>query len=218
MKDARVARLIMELRKAGVADSRILTAMELVPRSLFVPPHLDVESYEDRALPIGCGQTISQPVVVGLMSQALDVGERHRVLEIGTGSGYQAAVLSHLCRRLYSLERHRDLHLQAEQRFKTLGYRNITTKIGDGWRGWPEQAPFDRIIVTAAAIELPQTLVDQLAPGGVLVIPIGPEFETQELWRFVKHPETGVCEGQRLFSVRFVPMVQGLPGSGRYSL
>ncbi len=216
MKDARVARLIMELRQAGVGDPRVLTAMEMVPRSLFVPPHLDVEAYEDRALPIGCGQTISQPVVVGLMSQALAIGDRHRVLEIGTGSGYQAAVLARLCRRLYSLERHRDLHLQAEQRFKSLGYRNITTKVGDGWKGWPEQAPFDRIIVTAAAVELPKALIDQLAPGGVLVIPIGPEFETQELWRFVKDPASGQCEGQRMFPVRFVPMIQGLPGGGRY--
>ncbi|GAB3131303.1 protein-L-isoaspartate(D-aspartate) O-methyltransferase [Novispirillum itersonii] len=216
MKDARVARLIMELRQAGVTDPRVLTAMEMVPRSLFVPPHLDAEAYEDRALPIGSGQTISQPVVVGLMSQALAIGDRHRVLEIGTGSGYQAAVLARLCRRLYSLERHRDLHLQAEQRFKSLGYRNITTKVGDGWKGWPEQAPFDRIIVTAAAVELPKVLIEQLAPGGVLVIPIGPEFDTQELWRFVKDPETGHCAGERMFPVRFVPMIQGLPGAGRY--
>ncbi|AMW35223.1 protein-L-isoaspartate(D-aspartate) O-methyltransferase [Haematospirillum jordaniae] len=215
MRDARAARLIMDLRQAGITDTRLLKAIELVPRNLFVDSTLETEAWEDRALPIGCGQTISQPLVVAAMTQALDTKEGHKVLEIGTGSGYQAAVLARLCRRIYSLERHRDLYLAAEKRFTSLGLSNVTPRIGDGWRGWPEQAPFDRIIVTAAASEVPCALTEQLAPSGVLVIPVGPEFGIQQLWRYVKDPVTGCLNGEILFPVRFVPMLQGIGNPGR---
>ncbi len=215
MRDARAARLIMELRQAGITDTRLLKAMELVPRNLFVDNPMEAEAWEDRALPIGCGQTISQPLVVAAMTQALDVGERHKILEIGTGSGYQAAVLARLCRRIYSLERHRDLYLVAEKRLQTLGLSNVTPRIGDGWRGWPEQAPFDRIVVTAAAPEVPEALVEQLIPGGILVIPLGPEFDVQGLWRYTKDLGTGQMNGENLFPVRFVPMLHGLGNPGR---
>ncbi|MFA7429819.1 MAG: protein-L-isoaspartate(D-aspartate) O-methyltransferase [Rhodospirillaceae bacterium] len=208
MTDARWARLIMELRQAGVTDHRVLEALERVPRDAFVEPTLLGDAYDNRALPIGCGQTISQPLVVGLMSQALEVGERMKVLEIGTGSGYQAAVLARLCRRVYSIERHRDLMKTAEDRFARLGIRNITTLLGDGWKGWPDHAPFDRIIVTAAAPEIPQALKDQLAVGGIMVIPVGPEFETQELMQ-IRKTEAGL-DVRPMFPVRFVPMVHGM--------
>ncbi|NKD86968.1 protein-L-isoaspartate(D-aspartate) O-methyltransferase [Haematospirillum sp. 15-248] len=215
MRDARAARLIMDLRQAGITDTRLLKAIELVPRNLFVDNALETEAWEDRALPIGCGQTISQPLVVAAMTQALDTKEGHKVLEIGTGSGYQAAVLARLCRRVYSLERHRDLYLAAEKRFVSLGLSNVTPRIGDGWRGWPEQAPFDRIIVTAAAAEVPSVLAEQLAPSGILVIPVGPEFGIQQLWRYMKDPVTGCLSGEILFPVRFVPMLQGIGNPSR---
>lgn len=206
--DPRWARLIMELRHAGVNDTRVLSAMERIPRERFVPPELSEEAFDNRALPIACGQTISQPVVVGLMTQALEVGDRAKVLEIGTGSGYQAAVLSKLCRRVYSLERHRGLHAAAERLFSELGLHNITTRLADGWKGWAEQAPFDRIIVTAAAPEIPMALAEQLAIGGIMVIPVGPEYETQTLVRVRREAEGFTTEA--LFPVRFVPMLHGL--------
>lgn len=212
-EDARWARLIMDLRQAGVTDLRVLEALERVPRDAFVEPSLLGDAFDNRALPIGCGQTISQPLVVGLMTQALEVGERMKVLEIGTGSGYQASVLSRLCRRVYSIERHRDLLLTAQQRFSALGIHNVTTLLGDGWKGWPEQAPFDRIIVTAAAAEIPDALKDQLAVGGIMVIPVGAEYETQELLR-IRKTEQGL-DVHTLFPVRFVPMLHGVPPSGR---
>lgn len=212
-EDARWARLIMDLRQAGVTDLRVLEALERVPRDAFVEPSLLGDAFDNRALPIGCGQTISQPLVVGLMTQALEVGDRMKVLEIGTGSGYQASVLSRLCRRVYSIERHRDLLLTAQQRFSALGIHNVTTLLGDGWKGWPEQAPFDRIIVTAAAAEIPDALKDQLAVGGIMVIPVGAEYETQELLR-IRKTEQGL-DVHTLFPVRFVPMLHGVPPSGR---
>jgi protein-L-isoaspartate(D-aspartate) O-methyltransferase len=188
--------------------------MEAIPREAFVPPGQQPEAYSDRALPIACGQTISQPVVVGLMTQALSVEKTHKVLEVGTGSGYQAAILSRLCRRLYSIERHRELHSSASQRFEALRLRNITTLLGDGWKGWAEQGPFDRIIVTAAADEIPQTLVDQLSVGGVMVAPIGEQYQDQEVLRIVRQ-EDGVFYDS-LFPVRFVPMVRGLAAGARW--
>lgn len=206
--DPRWARLIMELRHAGVSDTRVLSAMERIPRQRFVAIDTIEEAFDNRALPIACGQTISQPLIVGLMTQALELDDRCKVLEIGTGSGYQAAVLSRLCRRLYSLERHRDLHTSAENLFSELGLRNITTRLGDGWKGWPEQAPFDRIIVTAAAPEIPMALAEQLGIGGIMVIPVGPEYETQSLIR-LRRDESGFT-AETLFDVRFVPMVHGL--------
>lgn len=206
----RTIRLLMELRRMGVADTRTLSAIERVPREMFVSePFLD-QAYENTALPIGCGQTVSQPLVVGLMTQALDVGERMKVLEVGTGSGYQAAVLSQLCRRLYSVERHKPLLLQAEARFKQLRLHNITCRLGDGSRGWPEQAPFDRIMVTAAAPDIPPALVDQLKPDGIMVLPLGDSIGVcQELVRITKTAD-GI-DIHPFLPVRFVPLVEGLP-------
>ncbi|CAA7623525.1 L-isoaspartate protein carboxylmethyltransferase type II [Candidatus Terasakiella magnetica] len=210
--EPRIIRLLMELRRMGVSDTRVLSAIERVPRDLFVAdPFLD-QAYENTALPIGCGQTVSQPLVVGLMSEALDVGERMKVLEVGTGSGYQAAVLAHLCRRLYSVERHKPLLLQAEERFKRLRLHNITARVADGSRGWPEQAPFDRIMVTAAAPDIPPALVEQLKPDGIMVLPLGDVGgQDQELVRITK-TDRGI-DIHPFLPVRFVPLVEGLPES-----
>jgi protein-L-isoaspartate(D-aspartate) O-methyltransferase len=164
------------------------------------------------ALPIGRGQTVSQPLVVAHMTEALEIGARHKVLEIGTGSGYQAAVLAKLCRRVYSIERHRELLREAEQRLAKLRIHNVTLRFGDGTKGWPEQAPFDRIIVTAAAAELPAVLADSLTIGGVLVAPVGEDRREQQLLRIRRH-ETGFAT-EKLGAVRFVPLVAGLPRDG----
>jgi protein-L-isoaspartate(D-aspartate) O-methyltransferase len=205
----RIIRLLMELRGQGVTDSRVLGAIERIPRDQFVSsPFLD-QAYENTALPIGRGQTISQPLVVGLMSQALEVDDRMKVLEVGTGSGYQAAVLSRLCRRLYTIERHKPLLAQAEARFKSLRIHNITTRLGDGAWGWPEQAPFDRIMVTAAAHDVPPALVEQLKPGGILVVPLGDVGgRDQELVRITK-TDRGI-DIHPFMPVRFVPLVEGI--------
>lgn len=200
-------RLIMELRSTGVTDTRVLSAIERIPREEFTPPNFRDQAYENIALPIGHGQTLSQPAVVGLMTQALDVGPRMKVLEIGTGSGYQAAILSLLCRRLYTIERHKPLLDLAEARFKALRLHNITTRFGDGWLGWPEQAPFERIILTAAPKTVPQALLDQLAPDGLMVLPVGGEKRSQRLVRLRKTEQGPVQED--IGGVRFVPMVHG---------
>lgn len=205
-------RLVMELRRSGVTDTRVLSAIERTPREAFCPPQFLDRAYEDTALPIAHGQTLSAPTVVGLMTQAIEVGARHKVLEVGTGSGYQASVLSHLCRRLYTIERHKPLLADAEARFRELRINNIVSLHGDGWAGWPAQAPFDRIIVTAAPDEVPAALVDQLAVGGLLVLPVGREKREQRLLRLRKTAD-GV-ESEELAAVRFVPMVSGLPESG----
>lgn len=202
-------RLVMELRAAGVADVGVLAAIERVPREAFVPPSFKDRAYEDAALPIGHAQTLSRPSVVGLMSQALETTPRMKVLEIGTGSGYQTCVLARMVRRVYTIERHRELMVQAEERFKTLRIHNVVTKFGDGWAGWPEQAPFERIIVTAAPSDIPGALVDQLAEGGVMVLPVGREKRTQALVRLRKLD--GKTTIEELDAVRFVPMVAGLP-------
>ncbi len=204
------ARLVMELRAAGIADTTVLGAIERVPRELFVPASLRDRAYEDMAVPIGYGQTLSRPSVVGLMTQALELGPRLKVLEVGTGSGYQAAVLARLCRRVYTIERHRPLLAEAEARFRRLRLHNVTTRHGDGWLGWPELAPFERIIVTAAPAAVPQGLVDQLAPGGVMVLPLGAGQATQRLTR-VRRGEGGALEWDDIGPIRFVPMVEGLP-------
>ena len=154
---ARKIRLIMRLRRAGISDINVLSAIERIPREAFVPDSFQDQAYEDRTLPIGHGQTLSQPRVVALMTQALEIDRRIKVLEIGTGSGYQAAVLSRLCRRLYTIERHRELQRAAERRFQELRLHNITARLGDGAKGWPEQAPFARIMVTAAAAGIPES-------------------------------------------------------------
>ncbi len=199
--------LIMQLRRRGIHDTRVLRAMELVPREAFVEPSFVEQAYLDTALPIECGQTISQPYVVAYMTEKLGVEPRDKVLEIGTGSGYQAAVLSHLCRRVYTIERFRELQKLAEQRFQKLGLDNITTVIGDGQLGWPPQAPFDRIIVTAAAATPPEALLEQLKMGGRMIIPLGETRDSQFVTQIDKTPD-GLEETQ-LLPVRFVPLVDG---------
>lgn len=208
MTDERAARLILGLRSQGVTDPRVLEAMESVDRSVFVHPHFLDQAWEDQALPIDCAQTISQPFVVGLMTQALDVGRRHRVLEIGTGSGYQCAVLSRLARYVYTVERYKSLLQEAEARLKALGCENVITRHGDGSLGWPEQAPFDRIMVTAAAPHEPRELLAQLKPGGVLVAPVGKQG-VQVLHRYIAEPDGGYRR-ESLGEVRFVPLVEGV--------
>jgi protein-L-isoaspartate(D-aspartate) O-methyltransferase len=202
-------RLLMELRRSGVSDTRVLAAMENVPREIFCLPQFRDRAYEDTALPIEHGQTLSQPSVVGLMTQALEPGKRMKVLEVGTGSGYQAAVLSPLARRVYTIERHKPLLDEAERRFRELRLHNVVTRCGDGWKGWPEQAPFDRIIVTAAPAEVPPALLDQLAVGGIMVVPVGREKSTQRLLKLVRTADGATSED--ILPVRFVPMVAGMP-------
>jgi protein-L-isoaspartate(D-aspartate) O-methyltransferase len=213
---ARKIRMIMGLRRAGLTDTNVLNAIERIPRELFVLDSFHDQAYEDQALPISHGQTISQPQIVAMMTEALDVKKTHKVLEIGTGSGYQAAVLSRLCRRLYTIERYKSLLAEAEQRFHHLRLHNITSRCSDGSRGWREQAPFDRIIVTAAAADVPQALVDQLAVGGIMVVPVGPERGDQVLVKLTKQ-EDGSVTPKIITDVRFVPLVEGaLPeGEGK---
>ena len=206
MDDTRIIRLIMELRHAGIKDTAVLSVIERLPRDHFVLPTFSGQAYENTALPIEQGQTISQPYVVAFMTEALELGARHRVLEIGTGSGYQAAVLSKLCRRVYSIERYRSLMQAAQARFNALDLHNIVTRHGDGALGWPEQAPFDRIMGTAAADEVPQALLDQLAPEGILVIPVGRENQAQVVKRYRRTGEDSF-DMEALLPVRFVPMV-----------
>jgi protein-L-isoaspartate(D-aspartate) O-methyltransferase len=205
---ARKIRLIMNLRRSGVTDTAVLAAMERLPRELFVLPNFHDQAYEDQALPIAQGQTISQPQIVAMMTEALQVKKSHKVLEIGTGSGYQAAVLSKLSRRVYTIERFKSLLQEAEARFHHLRIHNITSKCGDGSKGWKEQAPFDRIIVTAAADGFPQTLADQLAVGGIMVVPLGAERGDQVLMKITKL-EDGSLKQEALADVRFVPMISG---------
>ena len=202
--------LIMQLRRRGIRDNNVLRAIERVPRDLFVDPEWADYAYRDEPLPIACGQTISQPFVVAFMTERLELDERHKVLEVGTGSGYQAAVLSHLCRRVYTVERWRELQKAAERRFARLGITNVTTIIGDGWLGWPPQAPFDRIIVTAAAHEPPPALIDQLKDGGRMIIPLG---ETRDAQQLVQIDKNGAALAETpLLPVRFVPLVHGRAG------
>lgn len=208
---ARKIRLIMELRRAGINDTHVLSAIERIPREAFVPDTFQDQAYENRALPIDFGQTLSQPGVVAAMTQALKADRRIKVLEIGTGSGYQAAILSRLCRRLYTVERYKDLQREAEARFHRLRLHNITSKVGDGHKGWPEQAPFSRIIVTAAAPRVPGSLVDQLGPGGIMVLPVGQTGREQSLVR-LHRDDAGRIHEEPLGGVRFVPLVAGLPG------
>ena len=206
--EAHKIRLIMDLRRQGITDKGVLSAVERVPRELFVPEAMRSEAYENIPLPISQGQTISQPFIVAYMTQALCLGDRDRVLEIGTGSGYQAAVLAQLCRRVCTIERYRTLLAQAEGRFEDLKLHNITTRLGDGGKGWPELAPFARIIVTAAAPNLPQTLADQLDDGGIMIVPVGPSGD-QTLIRVTRQDDR--FKEERLLDVRFVPLVDGLP-------
>jgi len=206
--ETRRARLILGLRSGGVSDPAVLSAVEKTPRDLFVPELFQERSWEDSALPIACGQTISQPLIVGLMTQALSVDSRSRVLEIGTGSGYQTAVLARIARLVYSLERYRTLLQEAEQRIKTLGILNVITRFSDGFDGWPEQAPFDRILVTAAAPETPRALLAQLKPNGILVAPVG-RGPVQVLKRYVGDG-SGEFRVEDMGDVRFVPLLPGV--------
>lgn len=199
--------LIMQLRRRGIRHANVLRAMERIPREVFVDDAFSEHAYQDIALPIDCGQTISQPYVVAYMTEKLDLKPTHKVLEIGTGSGYQAAILSQLCRRVYSIERWRELQKAAEARLAKLKITNVTTIIGDGWLGWPPQAPFDRIIVTAAGLDAPAALLDQLKDGGRMIIPLGETRDTQHLVQIDKTPE-GLVETP-LLPVRFVPLVHG---------
>ena len=201
------AKLLLLLRQEGVTDSRILSAFESVPREFFVDEAFKTHAYENVSLPIDCGQTISQPSVIAIMTKALDLGARMKVLEIGTGSGYQTAILARLCRRVYTVERHRTLSIEAAKKFHKLTIHNVSTKVGDGYSGWPAQAPFQRILITAAAAEPPPILLEQLGDGGVMVIPIGSANSEQTLYRLQREGEK-IIENF-LADVRFVPLVKG---------
>jgi len=204
----RKMQFLFALRSKGVTDTHVLSAMEKIDRGLFVRGLFAERAYEDMPLPIACGQTISQPSVVGLMTQALDLSPRHKVLEVGTGSGYQAAVLSQLARRVYTVERHKTLVNEAKALFEALDYSNIIPILSDGSRGLPDQAPFDRIIVTAAAEDPPSPLLAQLKVGGIMVVPVGQSDTVQNLIR-VTRTEDGYHYDD-LRAVRFVPLVEGL--------
>ncbi len=204
-------RLIMDLRTKGITDTTVLSAMERVPRDEFVPDAVKDQAWEDMALPIGRGQTISQPYVVASMTAALQISDMDKILEIGTGCGYQTAVLARLCRRVYSIERHKPLLARAEQMFEKLRIRNVTAIAADGMKGWPkingiDQAPFDKIIVTAAARDKPpQALLDQLKPGGSMIIPIGPSGD--QMLKLYKKESDEAHSVRDLLPVRFVPLL-----------
>jgi protein-L-isoaspartate(D-aspartate) O-methyltransferase len=200
-------RFLLTLRRRGIVDQAVLRAMDEVPREFFVETSFIRSAYADQALPIACGQTISQPYVVAYMTEQLGVHSHHRVLEVGTGSGYQAAVLSRLAREVVSIERYRTLADQARERLRLLGYDNIEVVIGDGFAGVPDRAPYDRIIVTAAAERLPEALLDQLADQGVMILPLGSQDGSQHLIKLTKS-QTGTRR-ENLIPVRFVPMLPG---------
>jgi protein-L-isoaspartate(D-aspartate) O-methyltransferase len=196
------------LRRRGITNQAVLRAMDEVPREHFVAPAFAERAYADQALPIDCGQTISQPYVVAYMTDQLETGPKHRVLEIGTGSGYQAAVLSRLVREVISVERYRTLADTARERLKTLGFANITITVRDGFGGAAEYAPFDRILVTAAAEDVPSALVEQLGEGGKMVLPLGPRDGTQQIVKLSKNAN-GEIARETLIPVRFVPLLSG---------
>ena len=198
---------LLTLRRRGIGDQAVLRAMDEVPRGQFVEPEFVDRAYADQALPIACGQTISQPYVVAYMTEHLGLRPHHRVLEVGTGSGYQAAVLSRLAREVVSIERYRTLAEQARGRLASLGYENVEIVIGDGFAGVPGRAPYDRIVVTAAAEELPQALTDQLGDDGVMMLPLGPHGGSQHIIKLTKS-KTGITR-ENLIAVRFVPLLPG---------
>ncbi len=198
---------LLTLRRRGIADQAVLRAMDEVPRERFVEPTFADSAYADQALPIACGQTISQPYVVAYMTEQLKMESQHRVLEVGTGSGYQAAVLSHLAREVVSVERYRTLAEEARARLKALGYENVDIVVGDGFAGVPDRAPYDRIIVTAAAETIPEALLDQLADGGIMILPLGSHDGSQHIIKLTKSV-TGIRR-ENLIPVRFVPMLPG---------
>ena len=200
--------LLVALRAQGIVDPRVLTAMEKVDRARFVSPTFAARAYEDVPLPIAGGQTVSQPSVVALMAQALDIAPRHKVLEVGTGTGYQAAILSHLARRVYTVERHRALARIARANHAAMGLDNVTQIIGDGSHGLAEQAPFDRILVAAAAEDPPGPLLAQLREGGSMVVPVGVSDHVQTLVKVTRGPHG--FDYEELRPVRFVPLVEGV--------
>jgi protein-L-isoaspartate(D-aspartate) O-methyltransferase len=210
--DERVGRMEfqLQLRQRGIRDTAVLRALDEVPREYFVQPDMSALAYADHALPIACGQTISQPYVVAYMTEQLGVRPHHRVLEIGTGSGYQAAVLSRLASDVVSVERYRTLAEAARARIETLGFRNVEIIVGDGIAGLPDRGAFDRIIVTAATDHVPAALIDALAEGGIMLLPLGPPSGTQHLVKLTKTP--GGIAREYLIAVRFVPL---LPGKAR---
>jgi len=198
---------LLNLRRRGIADQALLRAMDEVPRAQFVGADSAERAYADQALPIACGQTISQPYVVAYMTEQLGVRPHHRVLEVGTGSGYQAAVLSRLAREVVTIERYRTLADEARRRLQMLGYDNVEVVVGDGFAGVPARAPFDRILVTAAAETVPQTLLDQLGDDGIMVLPLGPRQGSQHIVKLTKS-QTGIAR-EDLIAVRFVPLLSG---------
>ena len=207
LKKSKKFDLLMELKKNGVSDKSVLNVIEIVDRSLFVDENLKQKSNLNIALPIDCGQTISQPLVVAHMTQCLNLNNKLRVLEIGTGSGYQSLILSKLSRFVYTVERYSSLKKKAEILLKGLGVNNVFFKHADGGLGWNEQAPFDRIIVTANAPEIPKKLVDQLVENGIMIIPIGDDYSPQVLKKVIKRENKILVEN--LMQVRFVPLVEG---------
>jgi protein-L-isoaspartate(D-aspartate) O-methyltransferase len=207
------AELVADLRTEGIKDERVLKAVADTPREVFVEQGYERFAFADRALPIACGQTISQPYIVAYMTEALSIDPGARVLEIGTGSGYQTAILARLAAEVFTVERHRPLLEQAIARFSALGLRNIRTRHGDGYNGWYGEAPFDRILVTAAFPEVPQALMDQLKEGGILVAPVGYETISQRLVKIIRSHDGDRThfKTEPLLPVVFVPMVPGLP-------
>lgn len=205
--------LLRELRAQGIRDERVLDAIAKTPREKFVDAGFEADAYSNRALPISCGQTISQPYVVAYMTEKLEITPDMRVLEIGTGSGYQAAILARLADEVYTVERHLPLLEKARARFEDIGLGNIFTCHGDGFEGWPKKAPFDRIIATAAFRKLPESLNEQLKNAGIMVAPLGYETISQRLWKMIR-TDDGFGR-KELLLVTFVPMIEGLPEGGR---
>jgi protein-L-isoaspartate(D-aspartate) O-methyltransferase len=208
-RDEKLMQMMLSLRQAGVTDRRVLEAMEATPRDVFVERAFKERAFEDRPLPIACGQTISQPAIVAMMIQALQVTPRCKVLEVGAGSGYVCAILARLARRVYGIERHKALALEARERISRLGLGNVTIRSGDGTRGWTEQAPFDRILISAAADDTPALLLEQLRPGGIMVLPVGQTDEMQQLIKIEKTDDGPTYS--ELCDVLFVPLVEGVP-------
>jgi protein-L-isoaspartate(D-aspartate) O-methyltransferase len=204
------AEFVQDLKQRDIRDEKVLDALARVPREEFVEAQDEGRAFSDRALPIACGQSISQPYVVAAMTEALEISPEHKVLEIVTGSGYQAAILACLAHVVFTIERHRDLAESARARLQRLGFGNVTVIHADGMEGAGDYAPFDRIIVTAAALEVPEALTAQLAPGGVMVVPVGAAGEVQSLIRLRKTKDRGLLR-EDLMAVRFVPLLPGLP-------
>ena len=196
-----------QLQSRGIRDDAVLEVMRTVERHNFVPENYRDRAYSDGPLPIGHGQTISQPYIVAFMTEQLQVSSQHKILEIGTGSGYQAAILGELAKHVFTIEIIPELAEGAKNILNHLSYKNITVRAGDGYKGWPEEAPFERIMVTAAPTEVPQELIDQLAPGGRMILPVGAQFLVQYLW-VIEKDDQGTVTKEKILPVRFVPMVK----------